>query len=202
MAFSVSGRLLFAGYDDFECKVRIVHSARNKSRDPLTPSPGLGCSTRRTSRHVARTRQPGQLSRRVQRRHVVMHWLLGLNGSSPYTQCGMSLADLPLAPYLGVIYMAVKSKDPRAQDNLPITEHLIEHWSAITKMTRSMPTSQFDSVHVRCASLTAVKRSHPFLQRFEFSEAGGGWIDLPNYHGTLEACVPQSNPMQHTKLYQ
>lgn len=24
MAFSVSGRLLFAGYDDFECKVRIL----------------------------------------------------------------------------------------------------------------------------------------------------------------------------------
>ena len=23
MAFSVSGRLLFAGYDDFECKVRV-----------------------------------------------------------------------------------------------------------------------------------------------------------------------------------
>jgi hypothetical protein len=24
VAFSVSGRLLFAGYDDFECKVRLI----------------------------------------------------------------------------------------------------------------------------------------------------------------------------------
>lgn len=26
VAFSVSGRLLFAGYDDFECKVRLVRA--------------------------------------------------------------------------------------------------------------------------------------------------------------------------------
>jgi hypothetical protein len=33
VAFSVSGRLLFAGYDDFECKVRLFASHAYKKQE-------------------------------------------------------------------------------------------------------------------------------------------------------------------------
>lgn len=41
VAFSVSGRLLFAGYDDFECKVNMLFSV--EAVCVLTRESGLGC---------------------------------------------------------------------------------------------------------------------------------------------------------------
>lgn len=35
MAFSVSGRLLFAGYDDFECKVRLIYQPQELSKEQI-----------------------------------------------------------------------------------------------------------------------------------------------------------------------
>lgn len=50
VAFSVSGRLLFAGYDDFECKVRSPSSATQAFEGIfiLTIIPGVGCTSRRS----------------------------------------------------------------------------------------------------------------------------------------------------------
>lgn len=82
VAFSVSGRLLFAGYDDFECKVspKYPHTKIDPVQTDITP--GLGCSSRRACRHLARTRQPSQLSRREQRCAQSLHRVLGLHGTS------------------------------------------------------------------------------------------------------------------------
>jgi hypothetical protein len=54
IAFSASGRLLFAGYDDFNCNVRPIS---------IKLTLGLGRSERRPSWNSGRTRQPRQLSR-------------------------------------------------------------------------------------------------------------------------------------------
>lgn len=53
VAFSVSGRLLFAGYDDFECKVSICTMLRKISANK---SQGLGRSPWRARWHTARAR--------------------------------------------------------------------------------------------------------------------------------------------------
>ena len=59
VAFSVSGRLLFAGYDDFECK---VSSLRNAIGSILTNVVGVGYATRRQGWFTQWPREPRQLS--------------------------------------------------------------------------------------------------------------------------------------------
>ena len=48
----------------------------------LTNEPGMGRPTWRTSRHTPGPRQPRKLPRREQRRDVVMHGIMGLDGIS------------------------------------------------------------------------------------------------------------------------
>ena len=58
VAFSVSGRLLFAGYDDFECKVCIICCLRLCHELIVL---GLGYLARRQSGILERTRKPSKL---------------------------------------------------------------------------------------------------------------------------------------------
>lgn len=82
VAFSVSGRLLFAGYDDFECKVRLILTNRLLHCNDAN-YPGLGRSARRQGRFSQWPREPRQLSWCQQRRHQFVYWILGFYGKSP-----------------------------------------------------------------------------------------------------------------------
>jgi hypothetical protein len=53
---------------------------------------GLGRTSRRTRRHIARTRQPRQLSRCQQRRTQSVHWFMGLDAA----HLGISAVSLTL----------------------------------------------------------------------------------------------------------
>lgn len=82
VAFSVSGRLLFAGYDDFECKVRPLVPISTDCMEQLliTTGVGMGRPPRRASGHSRGPRQPRELSGREQRCHLPLHGLLGFDG--------------------------------------------------------------------------------------------------------------------------
>lgn len=83
VATSVSGRLLFAGYDDFECKVRTtgtIQSHHLQVEYLLNMSTGVGCHSRREGWLAGWSREPCQLFGREQRRHQLVHWLLGFIG--------------------------------------------------------------------------------------------------------------------------
>lgn len=97
VATSVSGRLLFAGYDDFECKVRTNPTAGVCESGANIFLAGLGCYSRRESRVPRRPREPRQLLGRQQRWHKFVHRLLGLIGKPPPTPDanGVSIRSQP-----------------------------------------------------------------------------------------------------------
>lgn len=80
VAFSVSGRLLFAGYDDFECKVCCLPPKLLFERTNSLIHIGLGRSAWGEGWFLERPREPCQLPRSQQRRHKFMHWFLGFSG--------------------------------------------------------------------------------------------------------------------------
>lgn len=95
VATSVSGRLLFAGYDDFECKVR----SRFMLLISVLTKLGLGRYPRREGRLPRGPRQPRQLLGRQQRRHQPVHRFMGLSGMfTPIVAPHDSLAACPLQP--------------------------------------------------------------------------------------------------------
>lgn len=100
VATSVSGRLLFAGYDDFECKVR---RAGPYSFAYANPGTGLGRYPGRKGRLARRPREQGELPGRQQRRHKFMHGILGLYGMWPASAVSRLLANPRTAQGLGVL---------------------------------------------------------------------------------------------------
>lgn len=78
VATSVSGRLLFAGYDDFECKVSFTSTICWRYANIFVS--GLGCYPWWEGRLIGWSRQSCQLFGRQQRWHEFMHWIMGLSG--------------------------------------------------------------------------------------------------------------------------
>ena len=63
---------------------------------------GLGRSPRRACWHPARTRQPGQLSWRLQRCPLIMHRIVGFNGTKHSNIVFHVYANTVTAPHLGI----------------------------------------------------------------------------------------------------
>jgi hypothetical protein len=81
VATSVSGRLLFAGYDDFECKVSHAQRLIFDAIDTDSRQLGLGYYTRRKGWLSGGPREPCELLGCQQRWNQLVHGFMGFSGT-------------------------------------------------------------------------------------------------------------------------
>lgn len=130
------------------------------SHQKLTMFSGLGCPPWRACGHFAGTRQPCQLSWRLQRCPLIMHRIVGLNGKIYPNTTTHAYANVFTAPHLGIracrkkhlICLEIPDVEYTSRNGASPPREAQQNHTSSRSDTDAFPPLSSPTSHVRCGA--------------------------------------------------